>query len=240
MKIYRRPRHSAITASRRPSAQRRAQQLRLLQKVSHQIAAATAIENARLYQAEQQRRSELEALQSIALKLGGDLDLDTVLRTVVEGVASVFNADAASVLMPLDEGTATAEVAKPPPAAVSACRVLVVDDEPSVRDVLARILRHGGHDVTTAASGEDALEHFAPGQYDLLFTDLSMPGMGGAALLRHLRALDPNLIGVVVTGWGQQDGVGDRLPEAAAVVAKPFSADRIAELVGELIGARAV
>jgi two-component system NtrC family sensor kinase len=172
----------------------------------------------------------LAICQNIANLHGGRIELSSAI-----GQGTTFR-----VLLPLDEGAAAAEVAAPPPAAVSACRVLVVDDEPSVRDVLARILRHGGHEVTTAASGEDALEHFAPGQYDLLFTDLGMPGMGGAALLRHLRARDPHLIGVVVTGWGQQDGVGDRLPEAAAVVAKPFSADRIAELVGELIGARAV
>ncbi len=64
--------------------------------------------------------------------------------------------------------------------------------------------------------------------------------MGGATLLRHLRARDPHLIAVVVTGWSQQDDSGETLPGAAAVIVKPFSATRITELVGELIGARAV
>jgi GAF domain-containing protein len=62
--------------------------------------AATAIENARLYQAEQERRRELEALQSITLRLSGDLDLETVLSTVVAGSAGIFNADATGILMP--------------------------------------------------------------------------------------------------------------------------------------------
>ena len=67
-----------------------------------------------------------------------------------------------------------------------------------------------------------------------------MPGMSGATLLRHLRARDPRLIAVVVTGWGQQDDPSEMLPGAAAVVVKPFSATRITDLVGELIGMRAV
>jgi K+-sensing histidine kinase KdpD len=96
MKIYRRPRRSAITASRRPSAQRRAQQLRLLQEVSHEIAAA--------------------------------LDVQEVLDRLVHSICST-KGTTFRVLLPLDEGAAAAEVVAPPPAAVSACRVLVVDDE---------------------------------------------------------------------------------------------------------------
>ena len=71
--------------------------------------------------------------------------------------------------------------------------MLVVDDDPAVREVLARVLQRAGHDVTGVASGEEALELFAPRQYDLLFTDLSMPGMDGAALLSHVRARDPQI-----------------------------------------------
>jgi signal transduction histidine kinase len=172
----------------------------------------------------------LAICQNIANLHGGRIELDSTLD-----VGTTFR-----VLLPLDEDTPATPTSPALPAAVSACRVLVVDDEPAVRDVLARILRRAGHDVVVAASGEKALELFIPGYYDLLFTDLGMPGMGGAALLAQLRARDPRLIAVVITGWSQHEYSGETLPGAAAVVTKPFTSAQIAELVNELIGARAV
>jgi signal transduction histidine kinase len=172
----------------------------------------------------------LAICQNIANLHGGRIELESAV-----GVGTTFR-----VLLPLDEETSVVSAAPAPPTAVSACRVLVVDDEAAVRDVLARILRRAGHEVTVAASGEQALELFIPGQYDLLFTDLGMPGMGGAALMAQLRAHDPRLIAVVITGWSQHEYSGETLPAAAAVVAKPFTSSQITELVGELIGARAV
>jgi CheY-like chemotaxis protein len=172
----------------------------------------------------------LAICQNIANIHGGRIELDSA-----EGIGTTFR-----VLLPLDEDTSAAPHTPAPPTAVAACRVLVVDDEAAVRDVLARILRRAGHEVTVAASGEQALELFVPGQYDLLFTDLGMPGMGGAALLSQLRTRDSRLIAVVITGWSQQEYSEDTLPGAAAVIAKPFTSTQITELIGELIGARTV
>jgi CheY-like chemotaxis protein len=172
----------------------------------------------------------LAICQNIANLHGGRIELDSAV-----GVGTTF-----AVLLPLDEDSSAIPAAPASPTAVSACRVLVVDDEPAVRDVLARILRRAGHEVTVAASGEQALELFIPGQYDLLFTDLGMPGMGGAALLSRLRARDPRLIAVVITGWSQHEYSSETLHGAAAVITKPFTSAQITELVGELIGARAV
>jgi signal transduction histidine kinase/CheY-like chemotaxis protein len=171
----------------------------------------------------------LAICQNIVTRHAGQIQLSST-----PGQGTTFR-----VLLPLNEAPPAARPAPAAPAPVAACRVLVVDDEPAVRDVLARILQRAGHTVTTAASGEETLEHFAPGQYDLLFTNLGLPGMSGAMLLRRLRACDPRLIAVVVTGWSQQGDPGEALPGAAAVIVKPFSAARITELVGELIGARA-
>jgi signal transduction histidine kinase len=172
----------------------------------------------------------LAICQNIANLHGGRIELDSAI-----GIGTTFR-----VLLPLDEDTSIAPAVPAPPTAVLACRVLVVDDEPAVRDVLARILRRAGHEVTVAVSGEQALELYIPGQYDLLFTDLGMPGMGGAALLAQLRARDPRLIAVVITGWSQHEYSGETIPGAAAVLTKPFSSSQITELVGELVGTRAV
>ena len=69
--------------------------------------------------------------------------------------------------------------------------MLVVDDDAKVRDILARILQRAGHSVTGAASGEEALARFAPRRYDLVFTDLSLAGMGGEAFLRRFATAIP-------------------------------------------------
>jgi len=172
----------------------------------------------------------LAICQNIANLHGGRIELQSAV-----GQGTTFR-----VLLPLDEQSPASPAAPLAPAAVSACRVLVVDDEPAIRDVLERILRRAGHSVSIAESGEAALQIFAPGQFDLLFTDLGMPGMGGAALLAQLRARDPRLIAVVITGWSEHEYSGEMLPGAAAVVTKPFTSAQIAELVSELIGARAV
>jgi signal transduction histidine kinase/CheY-like chemotaxis protein len=172
----------------------------------------------------------LAICQHIVTRHAGQIDLRST-----PGQGTTFR-----VLLPLGEAPPLARPTLAAPSVVVSCRALVVDDEPAVRDVLARILRRAGHVVTTAASGEEALEQFIPGHYDLLFTNLSMPGMSGATLLRHLRARDPRLIAVVVTGWSQQGDPADMLPGAAAVIVKPFSATQLTELVGDLIGMRAV
>ena len=70
-----------------------------------------------------------------------------------------------------------------------------------------------------------------------------LPHVGAYAaydLLSRLRARDPRLIAVVITGWSQHEYSSETLPGAAAVITKPFTSAQITELVGELIGARAV
>ena len=86
--------------------------------------------------------------------------------------------------------------------------VLVVDDEPVARDVIARYLITDGHRVVTAVNGQDAIERFGSERFDLLITDHAMPGMNGlqlAATVREMRAGQPI---IMVTGFG--DGRGDR------------------------------
>ncbi|MBN1477287.1 SpoIIE family protein phosphatase [Candidatus Sumerlaeota bacterium] len=84
--------------------------------------------------------------------------------------------------------------------------ILLVDDEDQVRDALSRLMRRSGLRVTSAASGEEALRLLAGDEeYDVLLTDLVMPGMGGLDLIRESNALAPELIKVVLTGHGSRD-----------------------------------
>lgn len=82
---------------------------------------------------------------------------------------------------------------------MNGARVLVVDDEEDVRYVLARFLRARGHTVQEAADGPRALEVWRVEPCEVLVTDLRMPGMDGAELVRRLRQHDPGLPVIVVS-----------------------------------------
>ncbi len=81
-------------------------------------------------------------------------------------------------------------------------RILLVDNEPQVLDVIAHMLTAGGHMVTPALGGAEALARFTPGRFDLVLTNMGMPGMTGWELVDRVRALDPRVPIAFVTGWG--------------------------------------
>ncbi|MEV6852046.1 response regulator transcription factor [Actinoplanes sp. NPDC051411] len=103
-------------------------------------------------------------------------------------------------------------------------RVLVVDDDPAVRDSLARTLRFEGHDVETAADGREAVAAVATREPDAMILDVSMPVMDGLATCQQLRA-DGILVPVLMLT--ARDGVGDRVAglDAGAddYLVKPFA-----------------
>jgi CheY-like chemotaxis protein len=111
-------------------------------------------------------------------------------------------------------------------------RLLVVDDEDFVRDLLRDILEGEQCEVTLAADGTEALTLFREQEFDGVFTDVGMPGMSGWELAREIRQLNAGIPIAIITGWGEL--VGSHEQRAAGVdwvVAKPFTAERIAELV---------
>jgi len=79
--------------------------------------------------------------------------------------------------------------------------ILVVDDEADVAGVLKRQLEKTGHAVRTASDGVEALEVFRAGDFDAVVTDLNMPRMQGAELVREIKTLSPDTITVVLTGF---------------------------------------
>ena len=81
-------------------------------------------------------------------------------------------------------------------------RILVVDDEPSMRTTLSILLKREGYGVSLAESGAEALPMLAPGEYDMILTDLKMEGMDGIELLRHIKAVDPQAEVLIFTAYG--------------------------------------
>lgn len=80
--------------------------------------------------------------------------------------------------------------------------ILLVDDESNIRESMAEYLVNlKNYSLTSAASGQEALEKFQPGKFDCAFLDLKMPGMSGLELLSKLKAMDKTLPVVIMTGF---------------------------------------
>ncbi len=107
-------------------------------------------------------------------------------------------------------------------------RVLVVDDEPSIRKVLQAQLVRDGLDVDTAADGAEAITALGETPYDLVISDLKMPAVGGLELLAHVRQQFPGLPVILITAHGTVDSAVEALKLGAHdYITKPFDADEL-------------
>jgi PAS domain S-box-containing protein len=126
------------------------------------------------------------------------------------------------------------------PAPQRVLRVLVVDDEPAVRRISVRFLEHLGHEVETAVDGAEALELLARREYDVIVSDLRMPGLSGEELLQRLRGdgrgLERRLI--FVTGDAASTDAGRIVAEAGVpVLVKPVRLQELARVLEYAAGA---
>src|SRR5499426_820398 len=111
-------------------------------------------------------------------------------------------------------------------------RVLVVDDEKVIRDMLADFLGMEGYVVRTAEDGTSALTELHKGHYDLVISDLKMPRMGGIALLDEIGRHAPDALTVIMTGFGTVETAIDAMKRGAYdYVLKPFKLDEVVHVV---------
>src|SRR5208282_3727700 len=102
--------------------------------------------------------------------------------------------------------------------------VLVVDDEKIILKSCERILTPEGYEVNTASSADEAISLLAQNTYDLIITDLKLPGMSGLEFMKHVRAKDPHINIVVITGYPSQDSLKESLDlRIIDYLPKPFS-----------------
>jgi signal transduction histidine kinase/CheY-like chemotaxis protein len=108
-------------------------------------------------------------------------------------------------------------------AAAPGLRILVVDDEPMIIDSVVRLLEAEGHRVVSAADGANGLRRYCEQPFDLVLTDIVMPGMSGAEFVQRLRAIDPEARVLIMTGHMAPAQIDQLLNEGAVgVVTKPF------------------
>ena len=107
-------------------------------------------------------------------------------------------------------------------------KILIVDDEEGMRRLLARVLAREGYQAVAAESGAEAMRRIGGENFDLVITDIQMPGMNGLALLEELKSFDPALPVVVITAYGTVESAVQALRAGAYdYLTKPFETDEI-------------
>ena len=117
--------------------------------------------------------------------------------------------------------------------------LLLVEDELALREVTAERLAERGYDVVQCGSGEEALTHLADFAFDVLITDLRLPGIDGAAVMRTALEQYPNIVGVIVTGYGTvKDAVEAIKRGASDFITKPFQFDHLLHILSSAVEQR--
>lgn len=137
----------------------------------------------------------LSVVQGIVKRMGGSITVKSV-----EGVGTTFTM-AIPIAEVRSESPASPEPQAEPP---STARVLVIDDDPVNLEVSSEVLKQNGHDVVIAPSGEEGLSQFHSSQFDLVITDLCMPGLSGWQVAREVKQHVPAVPVIVLSGWGVQ------------------------------------
>jgi CheY-like chemotaxis protein len=120
-------------------------------------------------------------------------------------------------------------------------RILIAEDDSAVREFVSRALRHQGHDVTAVEDGLHALERMAADSYDLLITDIVMPGLDGIALALKAAKEYPDMAILMMTGYAAERQRAHNLESLIhQVVAKPFSLQQICDAARDALAGRPV
>jgi GAF domain-containing protein/CheY-like chemotaxis protein len=165
----------------------------------------------------------LSVAYGIARRHGGELSIES----------EVGHGATIRVILPLGSGPSPAPP-RTPPAPGRALRVLLVDDEAEVRHALAEMLTTQGHAVVQVGSAIDALRRLeADAAFDLVLTDLVMPGLNGWELADAIKLRYPGLRVGVVTGWGDvPDTARAARPSVDFVLSKPLTLELIESVIG--------
>jgi two-component system response regulator (stage 0 sporulation protein F) len=117
--------------------------------------------------------------------------------------------------------------------------VLVVDDDPEVREMLSEVISRKGFKVVSVGSGEEALEELEKQHFDLIFLDLVMPGMTGVDALSAIKEKDKKAVVVIVTGYGDDPIALDAMSLGPLfLIRKPFRVNDIVEVLNAVVRVR--
>jgi excisionase family DNA binding protein len=138
---------------------------------------------------------------------------------------------------PRTSRSATASGARVAAPAAGRPRVLVVDDEASIRDLLSKTLALAEYDVDLAPDGRTALERLRIIPYDLLIADLKMPGVDGLAVIREARRLKADIPVIIITGFSTEASAIEAVNlGVSGYLTKPFRVPRVLAAAAKALG----
>jgi DNA-binding NtrC family response regulator len=107
-------------------------------------------------------------------------------------------------------------------------RILIVDDEENIRQILTEYLKDFGYEVTCAVNGEEALQTYRKGYFDIILSDLVMRPMDGLELLREIKKVEPDAIFIMITGHPSIESALEAIKKGARdYITKPFNIDEV-------------
>jgi CheY-like chemotaxis protein len=144
-----------------------------------------------------------------------------------------------SILLPLYKEQARPPIPEPAGMMERPLHLLVVEDEPLVREVIEVYLREDNHIVQTAANGREGLEKYRAGTFDIVLTDRAMPEVNGDVLAAEIKKINPHQPVILLTGFGDlMIGSGEKPEGVDLVVSKPFSLNSLREALLKAIRIR--
>jgi CheY-like chemotaxis protein/anti-sigma regulatory factor (Ser/Thr protein kinase) len=153
----------------------------------------------------------------------------TIKVASTEGKGTTF-----TIKLPISEKVIETEQLKPVPEEQRKARILVIEDEEGVRDLLSDILIENGHQVETASDGSQGIEMFKKKEFDLVFSDLGMPGMSGWQVAETVKSINERIPVALITGWNVELKETEMRERGVNLIAyKPFKIDQILRLVQE-------
>ena len=141
------------------------------------------------------------------------------------------------IRLPLVVEGAKKEMKKGKAVAAKPANILTVDDEPEVLKALGLTLEYFGHWVKGFTSGAEAVKAFKDGNYDVVITDLGMPGMSGWDVARAIKKMKPDVPVLLITGW-VVDLDEEQKKIVDGIIAKPFSRDSISSAIAQVFPAK--
>ena len=120
-------------------------------------------------------------------------------------------------------------------------KLLVIDDEPAIREGVRRILESDAYKVETFAGGHAALERIKQESFDLVITDLKMPGISGMEVLKAIKEIQPDLPVIFITGYSSVDSAVEVMKLGAVdYIAKPFTPEEMLQTIKTALEQRVV
>jgi DNA-binding response OmpR family regulator len=113
--------------------------------------------------------------------------------------------------------------------------ILVIEDDPDVRSMIVKHLKHQGFDVVTAQDGMQGLKKLKAGGYDLVITDIVMPYVSGTGLVTALKESKPHIPVIAITGYGEEPEAVATEKKADLVLSKPVMMSELKEHIARLL-----